>query len=130
MVALARGESESGPWLNRRRSGELSRNDPDDESKRRAERETRRSLRRTGQTLVGGADLRAGAQARSFAATTHPAAAHARRKTAGAQPRRGRLRELPEVRRRIPRLSGQTFHLPQAPFAGAKARPEGRRGEV
>src|SRR5437773_2372561 len=130
MVALARGESKPGPWLNRRRSRELPRNDPDDERKRRAEGETRRPLRSTGQTLVGGADLRTGAQAGSLAATTHPAAAHARRKTAGAEPRRGRLRRLPEVRRRIPRLSGQTFHLPQAPCAGAKAQPEGRRGEV
>src|SRR5437773_332433 len=130
MVALARGESESGPWLNRRRSRELPRNDPDDERKRRAEGETRRSLRSTGQTLVGGADVRTGAQARSLAATTHPAAAHARRKTAGAEPRRGRLRKLPEVRRRITRLFGQTFHLPQTPFAGAKARQERRSDEV
>src|SRR5206468_12097288 len=128
MVALARGESESGPWLHRRRSRELSRNDPDDERKRRAEGETRRSLRRTGQTLVGGADLRTSPQARSLPATTHPAAAHPRRKAAGAEPRTRRLRKLPEVRRRIPRLSGQTFHLPQAPDAGAKAQQEGRRG--
>src|SRR6266536_4119254 len=129
MVALARGESESGPGLNRRRSRELSRNDPDDERKRRAEGENRRSLCSTGQTLVGRADLRTGAQARSLAATTDPAAARARRETAGTEPRRGGLCQLPEVPRGIAGLRGQACHLPKACVAGAKTWQAGRRGE-